>query len=44
MARQIAKYGAEALKPLLVDGVWRKAKVPAKTAAKLKKEFLAEGK
>ena len=44
MARQLAKFGAEALKPQLKEGVWHKAKISAKTAAKLKKQFLLEGK
>lgn len=43
MAHLLAKLGKEALRPSLVDGVWRKAVVSAKNAARLRKEAVLEG-
>jgi hypothetical protein len=44
MAKQLAKYGAEALKPQLVNGSWQKPKISLRIAANLKKQFRLEGK
>jgi len=44
MAKQLAKHGAEALKPQLVFGSWQKPKISARVAAELKKQFRLEGK
>ena len=43
MASLLARIGAAALKPQLVDGVWRKAAISAKNAAKLKREYFLNG-
>ena len=43
MAHLLAKLGKEALRPQNVGGVWRKAAVSAKNAARLRKEALLEG-
>lgn len=40
----LAKFGGEALKPQKVFGVWRKAAISAKNAARLRREWLLEGK
>lgn len=44
MAKQLAKYGIEALKPQLVNGGWHKPRISGRVAAKLKKTFEQEGK
>lgn len=36
----LKKFGAAALKPQLVDGVWQKARISAKNAAKLRRDAL----
>ena len=43
MATLLAKLGAAALKPQLVDGVWHKAAISAKNAARLRRETLLSG-
>ena len=42
-ARLLEKLGKEALQPQLVNGVWRKAAISAKNAARLRKETLLAG-
>lgn len=41
--RRLLEKGAAALLPQKVGDVWRKAEVSAKSAARLRKQFLAEG-
>lgn len=43
MAEILKRFGAEALKPRKFSGVWRKAAISAKNAARLRKEALLEG-
>lgn len=43
-ARLLEKLGEAALKPQKVGDVWRKAAISAKNAAKLRREWLLEGK
>ena len=43
MAHLLAKLGKEALQPQLIEGVWRKAAISAKNAARLRKEALLAG-
>ncbi len=44
MAHLLAKLGEAALKPQKFGSVWRKAAISAKNAARLRKEWLLEGK
>lgn len=44
MAKQLAKHGAEALRPQLVHGSWQKPVISGRLAANLKKQFRLEGK
>lgn len=43
MAHLLAKLGKEALRPQRVNGIWHKAAISAKNAARLRKEALLEG-
>ena len=43
MAHLLAKLGRAALEPQLVNGVWHKAAVSAKNAARLRREALLSG-
>lgn len=43
MAHLLAKFGKQALQPRLVNGVWHKAAISARMAAKLRKEALLAG-
>jgi hypothetical protein len=42
-AKRLAELGQAAFKPQLVEGVWRKAVISAKNAARLRKQTLLEG-
>ena len=44
MAKQLAKYGIEALKPQFVNGGWHKPKISARVAAELRRSFEKDGK
>lgn len=43
MAQWLAKLGAEAFKPQKVNGVWRKAVLSPLAAARLRKQYILEG-
>ena len=43
MAHLLAKLGRAALEPQLVNGVWHKAAISAKNAARLRREALLSG-
>ncbi len=43
MAHLLAKLGRAALEPQLVNGVWHKAVISAKNAARLRREALLSG-
>lgn len=40
---QLRKFGGDALKPLLVNGSWRKPKISARQAAGLRKQAVVDG-